>query len=48
MSPFYFNVLSEYFFAASNTSVMMELEDVEILLDLAQLYNISIVQVQQQ
>ena len=40
MSPFYFNILSEYLYAASHTQVRMQLEDVEILHDLAQLYNI--------
>ena len=40
MSPFYFNILSEYLYAASHSQVRMEMEDVEILLDLAQLYSI--------
>ena len=40
MSPFYFNILSEYLYAASHAQVRMQLEDVEILHDLAQLYNI--------
>ena len=46
MSPFYFNLLSEYFYAISASQLIFEQEDVNVLKDIGLLFKVSTEDVQ--